>query len=123
MRNGTPPKGRWGGVVLIVFFARRALSRTRLTAHVAHELANILVTGDTLGADLRGSLSKLLAYRRFDGRRLPAPQLSEKCSVYTLVYRIPYDSHCMGHCRRSNFAALLLSTLALQDSIHRRGKQ
>jgi hypothetical protein len=104
------------------FFARDAF-KNRSTAHIAHELANIFVTGDTLGADLRGSLGKLLAYGRFDGGRLPARQLSEKCPVYTLVCRIPYDSHCMGHCRRSNFAALLLSTLALQDSIYRRGKQ
>jgi hypothetical protein len=95
----------------------------RSASHITHELANILISGRTLGADLRSSPGKLLAYRRFDRGCLSASQLLQKCPVYPLVCRISYDSHCIEHCRRSYFAALLVSTLVLRASIHRRGKQ
>jgi hypothetical protein len=117
-------KERWEASSLPCLFPRPlGAFEERSAAHIIHELANILVSGGTLGADLRGSPGKLLAYLRFDRGCLSASQLLQKCPVYPLVCRIAYNSHRTEHCRRSYFAALLVSTVALRASIRRRGKR
>jgi hypothetical protein len=121
--DGTVTKGRRGGGLPRLFPRPLGALEKRSAAHITHELTNILVSGGTLRADLRGSPGKLLAYRRFDRGCLSASQLLQKCPVYPLVCRIAYDSHCIEHCHRSYFAALLVSTLALRASIRRRDKR